>query len=66
MAFANSHGEHLVLGVSDVGKEQQLDRTQLDAWAKFVKEICTGSIEPPPDFSICRVPAPTGGAVLLV
>ena len=65
-AFANSRGGRLVLGVSDNGDAQPLDRTQLDALAKFVTEICTDSIEPPPDFSIYRVPAPTGGGILLV
>ena len=65
-AFANSRGGRLVLGVSDDGVAQPLDRTQLDALAKFVTEICTDSIEPRLDFSIYRVPAPTDGGVLLV
>ncbi len=64
-AFANSRGGRLVLGVSDDGEAQPLDRTQLDALAKFVTEICMDSIEPPPDFSIFRVPAPTGGVLLV-
>ena len=45
-AFANSRGGRLALGVSDDGEAQPLDRTQLDALAKFVTEICRDSIEP--------------------
>ena len=65
-AFANSRGGRLVLGVSDDRKPQSLDPEQLDALANFVTEICSDSIEPPLDFSIYRVPAPTEGGVLLV
>ena len=65
-AFANSHGGRLILGVSDDREPQFLDPLQLDALAKFVTEICEDRIEPRLDFSIHRIPAPTGGGVLLV
>ena len=67
-AFANSGGGRLVLGVADDRKPQSLDPTRLDALANLVTEICSGSVEPPLDFSMYRVPAlpPGGGGVLLV
>ena len=65
-AFANSRGGRLVLGVSDSREPQAFDPIQLDALATFVTEICSDSIEPRLDFNIYRVPAPTGGGVLLV
>ena len=68
VAFANSAGGRLVLGVSDDRKPQSLAPEQLDALASRVGEICSDSIEPPLDFSIYRVPAPppAEGGVLLV
>ena len=65
-AFANSGGGRLVLGISDDHQPQSLDPTQLDALMTFVTEICSDSIEPPVEFNIHRVPASTGGGVLLV
>ena len=68
-AFANSKGGRLVLGVSDDREPQVLQPDQLDVLTDHVTQVCKDSIVPPLEFSVYRVPIPSGegsGGVLLV
>jgi predicted HTH transcriptional regulator len=68
-AFANSKGGRLVLGVSDDREPQALQPDQLDVLTDHVTQVCKDSIVPPLEFSVYRVPIPSGagsGGVLLV
>lgn len=66
-AFGNGEGGRLVLGVTDDGHPQSLDRSKLDVVVRFVGEICRESIKPAIDYSVFRVPVGSaGGGALLV
>ncbi len=66
-AFGNGNGGRLVLGVTDDGRPQSLDRSELDTLVRLVGEICMDSIKPSLDYSVFRVAVePDGGGALLV
>ncbi len=66
-AFGNGEGGRLVLGVTDDGHPQSLDRSKLDILVRFVGEICRESIKPAIDYNVFRVPVGSadGGALLV-
>jgi len=67
VAFANAGGGRLVLGVSDDGQPQSLNKAELDLLVQFVSEICSKTIKPYLEHNVFRVPIEfNNGGVLLV
>jgi len=66
-AFANGSGGRVVLGVTDGGHPQSLDRSKMDLLVRFVDEICHQIIKPAIGYTIARVPVlqTDGGAILI-
>ena len=64
-AFANSRGGVLVFGVEDLTREiVGIPVARLDMVARFVREACSDSIDPPiEDFALDRMSLPTSAGI---